>query len=207
MTGSVRRSAPVVDSELEVKVLTPDRLDDLARSSFDQPGDPKWCWCASFRISGSVKARPPRPEPRGPDGTDGHRPVAGPPRLPRRGVWWPGSASRPATSYRKLARSDYPDDRAAGDVVWSIVCFVVDPTERGRGLARAMLAAAVDHAPGRWRHRRRGLRDRSERRTGPRPDGLLGPASRSSSDAGFRVVGERMAGRTRWPRPLVRLDL
>ena len=26
-------------------------------------------------------------------------------------------------------------------------------------------------------------------------------------DAGFRVVGERLAGRTRWPRPVLRLDL
>jgi hypothetical protein len=26
-------------------------------------------------------------------------------------------------------------------------------------------------------------------------------------DAGFHVVGQRLAGATRWPRPIVRLDL
>jgi len=43
-------------ADLRIEVLTPDRLDDLA-GLFDQPGDPKWCWCASFHITGNVKAR------------------------------------------------------------------------------------------------------------------------------------------------------
>jgi hypothetical protein len=35
--------------DLTIVPLTPERLDDLA-TLFDRPGDPKWCWCASFRV-------------------------------------------------------------------------------------------------------------------------------------------------------------
>ncbi|HUH16869.1 MAG TPA: GNAT family N-acetyltransferase, partial [Methylomirabilota bacterium] len=34
---------------LEIHPLTPQRLPDLA-ALFGQGGDPKWCWCASFRV-------------------------------------------------------------------------------------------------------------------------------------------------------------
>jgi hypothetical protein len=50
------KSRPENESDLRIEVLTPDRLEDLA-GLFDQPGDPRWCWCASFHIAGSVKAR------------------------------------------------------------------------------------------------------------------------------------------------------
>ena len=36
---------------MKVLPLTPDRLPDLA-ALFEQGGDPKWCWCAYFRIRG-----------------------------------------------------------------------------------------------------------------------------------------------------------
>ncbi len=38
------------------------------------------------------------------------------------------------------------DDGRGGAAVWSIVCFVVDRPARRRGLAAALLAAAVEHA-------------------------------------------------------------
>jgi GNAT superfamily N-acetyltransferase len=204
VTASRDGAAPVVDSDLEVRVLTPDRLDDLA-VLFDQPGDPKWCWCASFHIRGSVKARP----------ADLNRAVltertrAGPsPGLlgyrDGRVVAWVSVG--PRDSYRKLARSDYPDDRPADSDVWSIVCFVVDPGARGQGLARAMLAAAIEHARagGATALEAYAIDPAGERI--PNPIAYSGPV-RIFTDAGFRVVGERLAGRTRWPRPIVRLDL
>src|SRR5918994_108203 len=51
----------------------------------------------------------------------------------------------PREDYPKLRRSPIMkpvDDRP----VWSIVCFFVDRSSRGKGSARRMLRAAVDHA-------------------------------------------------------------
>ena len=45
------RSASMSAPSLDIRPLTPDRLLDLA-SLFEQGGDPKWCWCAYFRIRG-----------------------------------------------------------------------------------------------------------------------------------------------------------
>lgn len=36
---------------LNVRPLTTERVADLA-TLFDQGGDPKWCWCAYFRVRG-----------------------------------------------------------------------------------------------------------------------------------------------------------
>ncbi|WP_292310285.1 GNAT family N-acetyltransferase [Mesorhizobium sp.] len=48
----------------------------------------------------------------------------------------------PRETYRKLSQKQ--DDSEAG--VWSIVCFYVPRASRGRGLASALLVAAIDHA-------------------------------------------------------------
>jgi GNAT superfamily N-acetyltransferase len=56
----------------------------------------------------------------------------------------------PRDDYAKLRRSPVMkpvDDRP----VWSIVCFVVPSEHRGKGVARALLAGAIDYA------RRRGV--------------------------------------------------
>lgn len=198
---------------LRIETLTPDRLEDLA-DLFDQPGDPKWCWCASFHIAGNVKARA-REDNRevltartveGPSpGLLGYR--------DGRVVAWVSVA--PRASYRKLANRDCAETALAGtddgepssdERVWSIVCFVVDPRERRRGLARAMLAAAVDHA------RAAGATSVEAYAIDPLGERIPNPIAYSGTRsmfeaAGFRAVGDRLAGRTRWPRPVVRLDL
>jgi GNAT superfamily N-acetyltransferase len=123
----------------------------------------------------------------------------------------------PRWSFRKLQNRDYPEVARSGatvgeggeaevDRVWSIVCFVVDPRERRRGTARAMLAAAVDHAKagGATAVEAYAIDPLGERI--PTPVAYGGTRS-MFEEAGFRVVGERLAGRTRWPRPIVRLDL
>jgi GNAT superfamily N-acetyltransferase len=135
---AARPAAP----DLTVVPLTPDRLDDLA-TIFDQPGDPKWCWCASFRIQHNVKSRPPAENravlqsaaERRPPGLIAYRDA--------RPVGWVSLA--PREDYVKLARLKVfapIDDRP----VWSIVCFVVARAERGQGIARELLAAAIDYA-------------------------------------------------------------
>jgi GNAT superfamily N-acetyltransferase len=191
--------------DLDIEPLTPGRLDDLA-ALFDQPGDPKWCWCASFHITGSVKARP-RDENRA---VLTQRAVEGPsPGLlayhDGRVIGWVSVG--PRGSYRKLARQDYQagDDQDDG-TVWSIVCFVVDRRERGQGLACRLLVAAIDHA------RARGARTIEAYAIDPGTERIPNPIAYGGTigmylDAGFRVVGERLSGATRWPRPIVRLEL
>src|SRR6476659_9470347 len=50
-TGRGSGSGRPAASTLDIRPLTPERLPDLA-SLFEEGGDPKWCWCAYFRIRG-----------------------------------------------------------------------------------------------------------------------------------------------------------
>jgi GNAT superfamily N-acetyltransferase len=138
----------VARNELSILPLTADRLADLA-ALFEQGGDPKWCWCAYFRIrsvdfSSGGKRR--------------HRSVleaavvdnAAESRAPGlvayhgdEAVGW--MSIGPRADYERLAHSRVlaPVDDTP---VWSIVCFVVGRRSRGRGVARALLAAGVAYA-------------------------------------------------------------
>jgi GNAT superfamily N-acetyltransferase len=60
-----------------------------------------------------------------------------------RAVGWVGLAPRP--DYRRIEHSRVIP-RIDGPVPWAITCFVVSRDARGRGIASALLAAAVDHA-------------------------------------------------------------
>jgi GNAT superfamily N-acetyltransferase len=101
--------------------------------------------------------------------------------------------------YAKLRRSPLMkpvDDRP----VWSIVCFFVDRTSRGRGLADRMLRAAVDYA------RSCGARlveaypeDKDER---SHPDSMSFGVKSMYDHAGFREVARRKP-----TRPVVRKAL
>jgi GNAT superfamily N-acetyltransferase len=52
----------------------------------------------------------------------------------------------PREEYGQLMRSKHYGPAEEEDGVWSIVCFHVHPTARHRGVAKALLAAAVEHA-------------------------------------------------------------
>ena len=105
----------------------------------------------------------------------------------------------PREDYPKLRRSPIMkpvDDRP----VWSIVCFFVDGSVRGTGLARRMLRAAVDHA------RAHGARlveaypvDTQEQK---HPDDMFFGAKSMYDSAGFREVARRKP-----TRPVVRRAL
>jgi GNAT superfamily N-acetyltransferase len=105
----------------------------------------------------------------------------------------------PREDYSKLRRSPVMkpvDDRP----VWSIVCFFVDRSARGRGLSERMLRAAVDYA------RSRGAQlveaypvDRDERGD---PDSMFFGTKSMYDRAGFREVARR-----RPTRPVVRKAL
>lgn len=105
----------------------------------------------------------------------------------------------PREHYAKLQRS--PVMKPVDDQpVWSVVCFVVPPSQRHRGVARALLAGAVKHA------RAHGARlleaypvDKSERGA----DDWLWHGAKSMYDkAGFGEVARRKPA-----RPVVRLVL
>ncbi|HYN48530.1 MAG TPA: GNAT family N-acetyltransferase [Candidatus Nanopelagicales bacterium] len=60
-----------------------------------------------------------------------------------RAIGWVGIAPRP--EYQRIEHSRVIP-RVEGPVPWSVSCFVVSTDARGRGIADALLAAAVAHA-------------------------------------------------------------
>jgi GNAT superfamily N-acetyltransferase len=192
-------------AELQIHPLTPKRLPDLA-ALFGQGGDPKWCWCAYFRVRGMSwsNSTPKRNRAVLESAVKGG---AGAGRAPglvayRGGeaVGWVGLA--PREEYERLAHSTVlaPLDERP---VWSIVCFVVGRSARGKGVAEALLAAAVDYA-----------RDHGAKLLEAYPVDTSGGRVPSASAyqgtlsmferAGFRVAARRQATRTSTPRPIVR---
>lgn len=148
MVGVTTRNRTSATAELEIQPLVPERFADLA-GLFEEGGDARWCWCTYFRFRGrswskstagsnraaleALTARDPNVHPS--PGLVAYR--AG------QAVGW--TSLGPREDYERLAYSKLlapVDDRP----VWSIVCFVVSRRERGRGVATALLEAAIAHA-------------------------------------------------------------
>ncbi len=135
-------------SDLEIPAPHPERLPDLA-SLFEQGGDPKWCWCASFRVRGMdfTKARPAdnRAVLEKAARTDARKGRAPGLIAYRDGeaIGWVSLA--PREDFERLEHSKVLA-RVDEKPVWSIVCFVVGRRARGQGVANALLAAAIDYA-------------------------------------------------------------
>jgi GNAT superfamily N-acetyltransferase len=201
MTGM---TSPAVGSGLTVLPLTPERMDDLA-SLFEQGGDPKWCWCTSFRLRGrdEFQRRPSENRAllaelaeRGPaPGLVAYR--------DGRAVGWVSLG--PREDFERLTYSKVLapiDDRP----VWSIVCFVVGRRERGQGIAGALLDAAIEHA----RASGATTLEAYPADTGgdriPSANVYKGTLSMFER-AGFRVVERRQWNPTTPVRPIVRLEL
>lgn len=133
---------------LVIHPLTAARFADLA-ALFNQGGDPKWCWCAFFRIPGSYWGNTTAAANRS-ILEDAARTTARERRAPGLIAYRGGEAVGwvslgPRSDYERLQRSTVLgplDDKP----VWSIVCFVVGRRARGQGVARALLEAAVDYA-------------------------------------------------------------
>jgi GNAT superfamily N-acetyltransferase len=196
-------------TDLDIKPLTPERIPDLA-TLFEQGGDPKYCWCAYFRIrgfdfSGGSKAR--------------HRGVleqaavdtATEGRAPGLVAYRDGEvvgwvSVGPREDYERLVHSKVLapiDDKP----VWSIVCFVVGRRARGQGVANALLDAAVDYARD---HGASTLEaypvDTTEGRRIPSAEVFKGTVSMYER-AGFKVVERRQWNKTTPVRPIVRRAL
>jgi GNAT superfamily N-acetyltransferase len=144
--ASTRRS--IASVALDIRPLTPARLPDLAEL-FEQGGDPKWCWCAYFRIrgfdfssGGKARHRKVMETAAAENAKEGRAPglVA---YDANEAVGW--ISIGPREDYERLAHSTVLkpiDDKP----VWSIVCFVVGRRSRGRGVARTLLKAGIDYA-------------------------------------------------------------
>ncbi len=107
---------------------------------FEGRGGPKHCWCMAWRTRGDqsklkgpgrkalLHARVEAGEPVGLLGYDGDEPVA-----------WVSVA--PRSTFRGLGGREGDDER-----IWSIVCFFIRRSDRGRGLFAQLVAAAEQEA-------------------------------------------------------------
>lgn len=190
---------------LDIQPLTGERLPDLA-ALFNQGGDPKWCWCAYYRIRGvdfaagsAARNRQVLEAAVGTTATEGRSPglVA---YRDGEAVGWVSVG--PREDYERLKRSKVlaPVDERP---VWSIVCFVVARSARGQGVATALLDAAVDYA----REHGGTLLEAYPIET----DGERVSAAKAYKGtvamferAGFEVVERRKANAASAPRPIVR---
>jgi GNAT superfamily N-acetyltransferase len=195
-------------ADLEIVPLTGDRFADLG--NLFATGDPRWCWCMYFRVRGRSWANSAADRNRSDlealaatsDATGGVAPglVA---YRDGSAIGWVSLA--PREEYERLAFSTVlrPVDERQ---VWSIVCFVVAGRQRGRGVAIALLDAAIAYARGRGAttleaypiHESRGRVSSDAAYTG---------TQRMFERAGFEVVEVRQWNATSSPRPIVRLEL
>lgn len=205
--GTLRSVTAVRD--LEFRPLTPDRLPDLA-ALFEQGGDPKWCWCAYFRVRSVDFSSASKARHRGilaAATEDGARVGRAPGLIAYRDTEAVGWMSLgPREDYERLVHSRVlaPVDDVP---VWSIVCFVVGRRSRGQGVARRLLDAGIEYAGA---HGATTLEaypvEIPEGGRIPSADAYRGTLS-MFEEAGFRVVATREAPGAKGPRPVVRLDL
>jgi GNAT superfamily N-acetyltransferase len=187
--------------DLEIHPLNPDRFADVA-ALFAQGGDPKWCWCAFWRVRGLDWTNATADSNR-----ERLRKLAK--RTPAPGlvayldgepVGWVGVGPRQTFDRLQHSKVLAPiDDKP----VWSIVCFVVGRRHRGKGVARALLDAAIAYA-----------RDHGATLLEGYPaDTSAGRVSAAAAykgtvgmfeEAGFEVIEKRQWNRTSPVRPIVR---
>jgi ribosomal protein S18 acetylase RimI-like enzyme len=193
---------------IEIRPLTRQRLPDLA-ALFNQGGDPKWCWCAYYRLRGvdfsaGSAARNRAVLERAVDATATER--RNPGLVAYRGgeaVGWVSVG--PRDDYERLQHSTVlapVDERPA----WSIVCFVVARKARGEGVARALLDAAVDYAR---EHGATLVEAYPIETDGERvPSALVYKGTLGMFErAGFEVAERRRATAASAPRPIVRRSI
>ncbi|MEW5989888.1 MAG: GNAT family N-acetyltransferase [Chloroflexota bacterium] len=135
---------------LGIEPLTPGTW-PLLEALFREGGDPRWCWCQYWRLRSKDFGAAKVPELR--ERLRAQAATSMPPGLvalepgddgePVRAVGWVSVG--PRSDYERIVRSKVIptiDDRP----VWSIVCFAVSSSARGRGVARALLDGAIDFA-------------------------------------------------------------
>jgi GNAT superfamily N-acetyltransferase len=204
---ATRSKAPPVDATtgaIDVRPLTPDRWDDLA-SLFSEGGDPKWCWCQFYRERGLDWSNSTPDTNR--ERLRGLTEAGPPPGLVAyadgRAVGWVSLAPRADFDRLTHAKVLAPvDDKP----VWSIVCFVVSRTARGRGVAKALLDGAIAWAKDQGATILEAYPSDVEGRKVPAANLYHGTLTMFEA-AGFDVVARRQANKSAPVRPIVRRDL
>lgn len=108
---------------------------------FESPGAPKYCWCMAWRpMAERQSASNAERKQAIKSFVDAGTPVGLLAYLEAEPVGWCSLA--PRASLRKLSLGQ----KNGEDGVWSIVCFFVRRQHRGKGIAAALLEAAVEHA-------------------------------------------------------------
>ena len=185
---------------MEVHPLTSDRWDDLT-ALFGGRGAYSDCWCMWWRV--------PNKEFMANRG-EGNRCalqalVAGgtvPGLLAYAGgqpVGW--ISLGPRAGYGRFAATRSPTYQPVDDEpVWSIVCFYIDARYRRRGVARALLAAAIAYARAQGAHILEAY-----------PNSVAGKANSNSiymgTESMFAAAGFAEVARRRPDRPVMRLAL
>jgi GNAT superfamily N-acetyltransferase len=193
---------------LEIVPMTGERFADVAEVF--ATGDPRWCWCMYFRARGRSWANSSAASNRADlEGLTARADQSGgvAPGLVayRDGTAIGWVSLGPREDYERLAFSKMLrplDDRP----VWSIVCFVVAGRQRGKGIATALLDAAIAYA------RERGAKTLEaypihESRGRVSSDAAYTGTQGMFERAGFEVVELRQWNETSPPRPIMRLEL
>ena len=190
---------------LEVVPASAERFDDLAAIiGPSQPGG-QACWCLANRIRSGERGQ------LGPEGqADRVRALCSRDLAPGvlaydegAVVGWAGVAPRSELyAFRRGSRIPWPDERP----VWSAFCFRVAGGHRHQGVARALLAGAVDLARAQGAPVIEGYPVDNQ---GSRLDAtLVFVGTRSMFEkAGFTKVSDTSAVAARMPRVLMRLEL
>ena len=191
MTGSGRRRRTM--PAVRIEPLTADTW-PLLEALFREGGDPRWCWCQFWRLRSKDfgAARVPElrerlrgladgPQPPGLVAIEGDGAEA-------RAVGWVSLG--PRADFERIVRSKVIP--AVDDLpVWSIVCFAVSASARGRGVAKALLDGAIDYARGRGADALEAYPVVVDPGEGIHPEAAFTGTLPMFERAGFSVVAER----------------
>lgn len=189
---------------IHIEPLTP-RLWPVFEDLFGRQGACYGCWCTYFRLPPSARKSNSVEQKKA---LMRERIEAGPPPGllaldGERGVGWMQVGPRPdVPEWNNAGRVSAPPvlEEATDSRIWTVSCFFLRPSERGRGLTHRLVAAGIDHA------RRNGavaldacpIRQSRDSRS----VGLFVGSARVFEQAGFITISERKPG-----RPLMRLAI
>ena len=139
------------EAPLEVRPVTADRWQELA-TFFGRAGAFSHCWCTWWRQTSADFSR--GIEERGAGNRELMRSLVEAGNEPgllasRDGVPVGWVSVAPRTQYGRVLRSRRigpPPEEAGDERVWSVVCFWIPRAERGKGVATALLDAAIERA-------------------------------------------------------------